>query len=180
MLPCPCTSCPDTAYAREHQNTRLSTTTSTRDNSTIMAPIDDAVAAYKSQSLPERSTLKEYANYFEVDRSTLGRRVRGVTRSKPDASAAQQKLNPQQEHELVLYIEQLTKRGLPSTRPMIQNFAATIAQTSVSKAWVSRFIDRNSNDLITKWTAGMDAVRHQADSSLKYKLYCTTNYCTLR
>jgi hypothetical protein len=136
-----------------------------------MTPIDDAVAAYKMQSLPERSTLQEYADYFEVDRSTLGRIVRGATRSKPDASAAQQKLNPQQEHELVIYIEQLTKQGRPRMRPMIQNSAATIAQTSVSEAWVSRFINRNSNDLITKWTAGMDAVRHQADSGLKYKLY---------
>jgi hypothetical protein len=75
-----------------------------------MAPIDDAVAAWKLRDPNSKLTLQTCAENFGVERSTLGRRVRGETRSKTDASAAQQKLNPQQEHELVLYI----------------NFAATI------------------------------------------------------
>jgi hypothetical protein len=39
------------------------------------------------------------------------------------------------------------------------------------EGWVSRFIDHNHNHLISKWSTGMDVVRHQADSRRKYKLY---------
>ncbi|KAF2828924.1 hypothetical protein CC86DRAFT_287155, partial [Ophiobolus disseminans] len=55
-----------------------------------------------------------------------------------------------QEHELVLYFKQLTKRGLPPTRAMVQNFASTIAKTGVSKSWVTRFINQNDNAIISK------------------------------
>ncbi|KAF2825387.1 hypothetical protein CC86DRAFT_271795, partial [Ophiobolus disseminans] len=54
---------------------------------------------------------------------------------------------------------------------MVQNFASTIAKTGVSESWVTRFINRNDNAIISKWTSGMDALRHQANSGLKYKLY---------
>ncbi|KAF2025836.1 hypothetical protein EK21DRAFT_103688 [Setomelanomma holmii] len=62
---------------------------------------------------------------------------------------------PEEEYELILYIEHLTSNSLSPTRPMIRNFASTIAKTRVSEAW----------------TTGMDAVRHKADSGLKYMLY---------
>jgi hypothetical protein len=54
---------------------------------------------------------------------------------------------------------------------MVQNFASTIAKKPVSESWVTAFIHRNNNDIISKWTSGMDAVRHHADSGLKYKQY---------
>jgi hypothetical protein len=43
-----------------------------------------------------------------------------MTRSRTDGYATQQALTPQQEYELVLYIEHLTSNGLPPTKPMIQ------------------------------------------------------------
>jgi hypothetical protein len=52
----------------------------------------------------------------------------------------QQKLNPQQELELVSYIEDFTKRELSSTKEMIQNFASIIATEPVSDAWVTCFL----------------------------------------
>ncbi|KAF2830938.1 hypothetical protein CC86DRAFT_430522, partial [Ophiobolus disseminans] len=55
-----------------------------------------------------------------------------------------------QEHKLVLYIEQLTKRRLLPTRAIVQNFASTIAKTGVSESWVTRFINRNDNAIILK------------------------------
>jgi hypothetical protein len=54
---------------------------------------------------------------------------------------------------------------------MIQNFAASIARTSVSMTWVDQFIKRNSSELISCWTVGIDASRHNADSRAKYSLY---------
>jgi hypothetical protein len=54
---------------------------------------------------------------------------------------------------------------------MIQNFASEIAAEPVSKAWVRCFVSWHGDHLICKWTSGMDAVRHKADSRHKYKLY---------
>jgi hypothetical protein len=136
-----------------------------------MAPIDDAVAAFESQEPNEQLSLRAIAEKFGVEQSTLGRRVRGSTRPQQVKAVDQQLLNPQQELELCVYIGDLTDQGLAPTRAMVQNFASTIAKTRVSEAWVTRFIHRNSHHLISKWTAGMDAVRHHADSKLKYNLY---------
>jgi hypothetical protein len=56
-------------------------------------------------------------------------------------------------------------------RAMIQDFASEVAKMRVSEAWVTRFVGRHHDTLIPKWTSGMDAVRHRADSKLKYELY---------
>jgi hypothetical protein len=54
---------------------------------------------------------------------------------------------------------------------MIQSFASTIAKKEVSLSWVDRFVRRNAESLISRWTAGIDSNRHKADSPAKYKLY---------
>jgi hypothetical protein len=54
---------------------------------------------------------------------------------------------------------------------LIQNFASDVAKSPVSESWVTRFISRHSIHLISKWTAGMDNNRHQADSGAKHSLY---------
>ncbi|KAF1959483.1 hypothetical protein CC80DRAFT_405550, partial [Byssothecium circinans] len=55
------------------------------------------------------------------------------------------KLTPQQELELVSYIEKLTAHHLPPTREMLQNFTLSITQTNgeqlVGKSWVTQFIN---------------------------------------
>jgi hypothetical protein len=80
-------------------------------------------------------------------------------------------LRPQQELELVQYIEQLTKRGLPRTREMIQNFSSSVAKRELSKSRVTRFINRHRIHLISRWTTAMDRKRHLADSESEYCLY---------
>jgi IS30 family transposase len=136
-----------------------------------MAPIDDAIAAFESQDPEEKLSLREISKKFGVVRSTLTRRVQGQTRPKEVKALQQQLLSPQQEIELCLYIEHLTKQGLPPTRAMIQNFASEVAKTRVSEAWVTRFVGRHHDTLISKWSSGIDAVRHRADSKRKYELY---------
>lgn len=54
---------------------------------------------------------------------------------------------------------------------MIQTFASAVAQKAVSESWVTRFINMQSIRLISQYSTGMDANRHNADSFLKYKLY---------
>jgi hypothetical protein len=80
-----------------------------------MAPIDDAIAAFESEGPEERLTLRALSEKFGIEQLTLGRRVQGVTRPKPVKAAEQQRLSLQQEVELCLYIEDLTKQGLPPT-----------------------------------------------------------------
>ncbi|KAF1924064.1 uncharacterized protein M421DRAFT_425080 [Didymella exigua CBS 183.55] len=54
---------------------------------------------------------------------------------------------------------------------MIANFASAVAQEPVSESWVTRFINKYSIHLISQYSTGMDANRHNADSYTKYKLY---------
>jgi hypothetical protein len=150
---------------------RLKHQPSTCDNSTSMAPIDDAIAAIDARDSEDDSTLTEIADKFGVDRSMLGQRCKGATTTQEAGYTLQQKLNPQQESELVAYIEELTKRTLPPTRAMIHNFASEDAKERVLESWVTRFLNRNKDDLMSKWTMSMDPNRHQADSGFKYKLY---------
>jgi hypothetical protein len=53
-----------------------------------MAPIDDAIAAFKSQDPDAQLSLQAMSDQYGVERSTLGRRVRGVTRPKQVKAAA--------------------------------------------------------------------------------------------
>ena len=136
-----------------------------------MAPIDDALAEIKSLAPGEQFFYTKIADKFGVWRSTLTRRHKAETKSHASKIINQQKLTPQQEAELVRYIEELTARHLPPTREMIRNFASAIAQEPVSESWVTRFINEHSIHLISQWATGMDSNRHQADSGDKYSLY---------
>jgi hypothetical protein len=136
-----------------------------------MTPIEDALAEIESLRPKESPNYTRIANKFGVVRSTLTRRHQAATQPHAAKAINQRKLNNQQERELVRYIEGLTKRGLPPTRTLIQNFASNVAKSPVSKSWVTRFLNQNSIHLISKWTVGMDRNRHQADSGAKYSLY---------
>jgi hypothetical protein len=43
---------------------------------------------------------------------------------------------------------------------MIQNFALKIAKEEVSEAWVTRFLNRHPDEIISKWATGIDSVRY--------------------
>jgi hypothetical protein len=136
-----------------------------------MAPIDEAIEDLKSREPGEKFTLKEIADKHGVNRSTLGRRCRGITGSKEEGYKQQQALSSEQELELVRYIEKLSKRSLPPTREMVRNFASEVAGRELGEHWIDRFVYRHDIHLISKWTTGMDRTRHLADSKVKYQYY---------
>jgi hypothetical protein len=109
----------------------------------------------------------------------LARRHQGIQASRTEQAVKQQLLNPQQELELVKYITRLTEDGLPPTRNMIQSFASEIIKGEVGNEWVTRFIHRNEENLITKWTSRMDRNRHEVDSGWKYKRYFNLLHSTM-
>ena len=99
-----------------------------------------------SKAIPDQHLADKHG----VWRSTLTRRAEGETVSREDKAIAQQKLTPQQEDELVTYIEGLTVRHLPPTRTIIRNFAHEIAGVEVSDSWVTRFLNRHSDRLTSQ------------------------------
>jgi hypothetical protein len=136
-----------------------------------MDPIEAAIKAIDSRASGASFSYRKIAKQFSISRATLARRHQGLTRSNAGEAQQRQNLSLQQESELVKYIEALTKRGLPPTRVMIQNFASIVAKKKVGRNWVSRFLERNHAHLTSKWTTGIDRVRHKADSKYKYSLY---------
>jgi hypothetical protein len=136
-----------------------------------MSSIEAALAAIESLEPGEKLIYTQIAAKYGVDRRTLARRHQGATISRDAQAQNQQALHPQQEKELLRYIERLTRQGLPPTRPMIRRFASDIAKKELGKGWVDRYIERHQVDLISRWATGIDRARHQADSQSKYTLY---------
>jgi hypothetical protein len=136
-----------------------------------MSPIKAALAAIEALEPSEKLIYAQIARKYGVAVSTLSQRHRGVSSSRAIKAQNQQALHPQQEQELLRYIERLTRQGLPPTRPMIRRFASSIARKELGVHWVDRYIERHQVDLISRWATGIDRSRHQADSGLKYKLY---------
>jgi hypothetical protein len=120
-----------------------------------MVPIDNALAAIKLLEPGDHFTYREIGRRFNVLHTTLSQRHQGRQRPQAAKNSDQLALNPQQEAELVRYIEDLTKRALPLTRAMIKRIALYFNPKGVSNTWVDRFIGWNSNHPICKWTSGV-------------------------
>jgi hypothetical protein len=136
-----------------------------------MDPIQEAIADLESQEQGEQLSYSELARKWGVNRVTLSRRCKGIQGTRAKEGINRRKISPEQEAGLVAYIISLTKRGLPPTRKMVQNFASHVPKKPVGVGWVTRFINRNKAHLISHWTNGMDRVRHEADSEVKYKYH---------
>ena len=167
QIPCPCTQCADSVNARDHQNAFIISAPHHHNAMGLEEALKECNTFLSEDDIPWSKIAEKYG----VVRSTLTRKWRGETRSREEQAVAQQKLTLQQEAELVKYIEELTARRIPPTRDMIRNFASAVAQEPVSESWVTRFINRHAIYLISQYSTGMDADRHNADSFVKYKLY---------
>jgi hypothetical protein len=133
--------------------------------------MEEALAELDALESSEEFCYATIAKKHGVARSTLSRKHRGVSGSRAEASLARRNLQPEQEAELVKYIERLTERKLPPTREMVQNYASDIAGHPVSESWVARFLHRHQDELTSQWSTSMDRKRHAADSGNKYKVY---------
>jgi tryptophan 2,3-dioxygenase len=136
-----------------------------------MDPIQEAIEYLESHDGEEQLSYRQVAIIFGVDRTTLLRRHNRRTRSNAEEARQRQLLSPEQEDELVKYIERCTRDSLPPTRSMLKNFATAVTKWEVSDSWVDRFLHCHADKLTTKWTTGIDCERHLADSQRKYKLY---------
>ncbi|KAF1965078.1 hypothetical protein BU23DRAFT_490728, partial [Bimuria novae-zelandiae CBS 107.79] len=96
--------------------------------------IKDAIEAIQSLDPGEKFSYRKIAATYGVDRTTLSRRHKRVQAPNKAKNINQQKLNPQQEEELIRYIKRLTERHTPPTREIIRNFASIIAKELVSES----------------------------------------------
>ena len=95
-----------------------------------MDPINTALAALELQDPPNYTwTAKE----FNVNRTTLSRRHRQITRSREDATEIKSLLLIQQERTLLGYINLLTEYSLPPTPQIVRNFAFKISRITPKK-----------------------------------------------
>ncbi|KAH8644034.1 hypothetical protein IG631_01498 [Alternaria alternata] len=100
-----------------------------------MDPIREAVEYIESCEAGDKSSYRQAAKIFGVDRTTLSRRHRGAQQPR-DTEAAEHRrnLNLQQEDKLIRNIEGNTRERLPSTRSILRNFGSAVAQHKVSNS----------------------------------------------
>jgi DNA-binding transcriptional regulator YhcF (GntR family) len=113
-----------------HQNINP---TSTRDISINISSIKAALAAIESLQPGEQFSYRQIAAQYHCNQTTLARRHKAISVSRENEAQNQQALYPQQEQELVRYIERLTGQGLPPTQPIIRRFASQIAKKELKK-----------------------------------------------
>ena len=99
--------------------------------STNMDPIQVTIEAIESRDPGEDLSYNQVAKEFSIVRLTLIRRHKGQTQPYAILHAI---LYPQQEIELIQYIQRLTKRPTPPTQAIKRNFATSVARRSVSKS----------------------------------------------
>ncbi|KAF2802744.1 uncharacterized protein BDZ99DRAFT_466981 [Mytilinidion resinicola] len=85
--------------------------------------MDAMEAAFAELDLMEKKMYTEVAKKHGIDRTTLSRRYRGITKSKAEAYNSQKLLSPGKTKALIKYINNLSERGLPPTHQMIRNLA---------------------------------------------------------
>jgi hypothetical protein len=123
--------------------------------------INVALAALELQDPPNYTwTAKE----FNINRTTLSRRHRQITRFREDATEMKSLLSIQQERTLLGYINLLTKRGLPPTPQIVRNFAFKILRITPRKNWVLWFIKRYKDKIKLSYLTLADIAYKRADN----------------
>jgi hypothetical protein len=134
-------------------------------------PVKEALAELDDLRPGEQFSYRALAKKYSCSRTTLTRQHKGQAPPREDTSSSHRLLHPRDEAELVKYIRGLTERHLMPTRQMIINFATPLCAWEPSDSWVTRFLRRHFETLLTAWSTPMASVRHQADSGEKYKQY---------
>ena len=130
-----------------------------------MDSIDAALADLALQNTPNYAAT---AKKFNVNRTTLSRRHRGITAPRGYAPNGMQLLSDEQTKGLINYINQLTERGLPPTNAMVRTFARDISGKWPGKNWVYNFISSKKNSLVSEFLTGADICRKKADNIYQY------------
>ena len=137
--------------------------------STKSERIEAAIAAIR------RGEFVNYANAaakYGCDRTTLSKRIRGLTKSKKDANSFfHQCLTIEQEEVLIARINHLTDRGMPPTSYIVKNLVEEIRGDCVGKNWVGQFVKRHSIRLKSLYLRNIDNLRAGAEYAPMFQLF---------
>ncbi|KAF4547059.1 Hypothetical protein D9617_62g044160 [Elsinoe fawcettii] len=130
--------------------------------------MDQAIAELRAAEFPNVAAT---AAKFNLVRSTLWRRWKGITTERPHVIEDSRFLNDQQEQQLLLHIRQLCDRCLPPTPAIVAEIAAQLGGRAPGHNWCSRFIERHKDELDSHYLNYLDLERHQADSVASFEQY---------
>jgi transposase-like protein len=146
---------------------------STTYNSTNMAAIDEAIEELNLHEYTGKIPYQAVARKYGVVDTTLRRRHRAETQPWEIKYMHQQLLTPEQEAELIQWINEETKGKQPPARFLVAEKASLLAGRDVGVSWVYCFLQRHADVLVFKNAAPMDCLCHQANSHSKYEAYFT-------
>ncbi|KAF1941725.1 hypothetical protein EJ02DRAFT_491038 [Clathrospora elynae] len=122
----------------------------TPHNSTTTTVMEKALKDLELHKGEAEFSIRKTAERNGLSRTTLQRKYNQETRTNAEEAEYQKNLTTQQEEELVTYIQDLTSKGLPPTRSMLQNYACVVAKKEVGMSWVSRFLVHYKDNLLPK------------------------------
>jgi hypothetical protein len=125
-----------------------------------MAAIDKALEDLESCDYPGRIPYAQVARKYGVVPSTLRRRHLAETQPRSVKNTRQQLLTPEQEYELIRWINEETQGHQPPGRFLVANKASLLAGRPVGNGWVYRFLHRHEDVLVFKNAHPMDRQRH--------------------
>ncbi len=128
-------------------------------------------AALADLALQKSFNYTATAKKFNINRSTLSRRHRGIIIFVKKSKQTTSILSNQQEKELIRYINKLIERDISSFNVMIHVFAYNISEKQSGKNWSYEFVQHHSDILQSKFLQEADLERKKADNAYQYQLY---------
>ena len=133
--------------------------------------LDLAIEAYnkpRPDGRPQFKSIRAADSTYNVDHTTLTRRLRGTTKSRKVAQQIYKKLSPAEEKALIRWILDLEERGHPPAPSFVTTMADLLLSKrcgsikSVGKNWTTKFIKR-SPELKTKFYRRYDYARAKCE-----------------
>ena len=126
-----------------------------------MPSIDARIVALDSQKppLPNEATISP-----QLHRTTLARRAKCQIRTRADYREQCGLLSKAQEQQLLEYINELTRRGLPPNTYNVRIFAQNICKKLPGKNWAAGFVRRHQDLIASQYLKGFDLTRKKADN----------------
>lgn len=139
--------------------------------------IQKAIDDLNSQEAPNYAKI---ARNFKIDRTTLMRRHKALSRSVQEAhSESLQLLTNGQEETLIRHINNLSDRGLPPTPQFLRNLVFEMVKKQPGKNWVATFCARHQDKTKSLYLRAIDQTRHVADNGAYFKhFYANVRLCS--
>ncbi|HEX3643231.1 MAG TPA: hypothetical protein VHV10_18255 [Ktedonobacteraceae bacterium] len=132
-----------------------------------MAPTDagyrQAIDDLTNQTRPN---VAQASREQDLHYQTLNRRFRHGSQSIQEFHRDYQCLLTRvQEDSLIGWISEMSRRKLPPTPQMMRSFVERVVGHEIGPNWVTRFLVRRSETVISKWLPGLDAKRVGAEAN---------------